>query len=124
MSVVDDTMIAGMSAGRPRYHAAAMWNRHTWTSIFLAFFLVALFPSCFYGALQRAQVVTNNTEEEHREHQEKAGERTKLAANARPPTPLLRRHAPAYAAIEPVPPLALETRYIPHPSRFSVRRLI
>jgi hypothetical protein len=100
-----------------------MWNRHTWTSALLAFFLVALFPSCFYGALQRAQVVTNNTEEEHREHQEKIEEKTKVA-QTRPPSAPARRHAPAYTRIEPVPPLALVTRYVLHPSKFSVRRLI
>jgi hypothetical protein len=94
----------------------------TWTWLF-AIYLVTALPACFYGALSRAQVVGPTTEEEHREHVEKKAvasdeARTRpIGAARRATVRITRPEAPAYQ-------LRIVDLYIPHPSRFSVRRLI
>lgn len=93
-----------------------------WTWLF-AIYLVTTLPACFYGALQRAQVVGPTTEEEHREHVEKKAV-TAAEARARPPTAARRSSVQISRPDAPVYRLRVVDLYIPHPSRFSVRRLI
>jgi hypothetical protein len=93
-----------------------------WTWLF-AIYLVTTLPACFYGALSRAQVVGPTTEEEHREHVEKKVV-AEAEARTRPPTAARRASVRISRPDSPVYQLRIVDLYIPHPSRFSVRRLI
>jgi hypothetical protein len=108
-----------------------MSGRHVWLRVLLAVFLVALFPPCFYGALQRAQLINNvgnlPEEEHHREDHSKLTAHAPLAARTRAPAPSGGDSKATAPLVRPAPaaaPARYVTRYIPHPSRFSERRLI
>ena len=112
-----------------------MLRKHlpTWLSACLAVFLVLVLPSCWYGALERAAVLTlqgptnANSTEEREEHQEQDDdERDALGTRPPPPDRAPERPAPTRIAIvtTSAPLLAsASVAPVPHPAQFSVRRL-
>jgi hypothetical protein len=101
-------------------------------SALLAFFLVLVLPSCWYGALTRAAVLgsdgpsSSNNNEEREEHQETSEEEV-VAVGTRPPPPerVERVETVVLAPVLlPVPTKLVSVALPPHPAQFSVRRLI
>jgi hypothetical protein len=100
----------------------------------LSIFMVALLPACFYGGLLRAELAGSpgNGNEEHREEHREGAERLEemkdVAPRVRRPVAI---HRPAQPVLvwgpPPAAPRIVEPDldpYIPHPSRYSERRLI
>lgn len=128
MRYLRDTVIAG--CGRHATAVRPSTSRKAWSSLLLAIFMVALLPACFYGGLLRAEVVgsSSNSNEEHREEHREEAERLEELKNTsprvRPPVAILPPARPVLVRCEPVAAPRLVNPYIPHPSRYSERRLI
>lgn len=122
---------SGITARLGRFRRSLVRPLHL-TSVLLSIFMVAALPACFYGSLLRAGVAAsnnanNNEEHRHEEHREQEdgveGLETVTPRARMPVAP--RRPAPlAHRWIQPVAIPRLVDPYIPHPSRFSERRLI
>lgn len=111
-----------------------MYSKHlnTWLAALIAGFLVLVLPSCWYGALARAQALnlqgpsSSNNNEEREEH-ERGEEEQRQALGTRPPPParssartsVLRCVAATHTPAIRVASVAA----VPHPAQFSIRRL-
>jgi len=111
-----------------------MYTKHlnTWLAALIAVFLVLVLPSCWYGALTRAQAQnlqgpsTSNSNEEREEH-ERHDEDERQALGTRPPPPArqsARTSAPRIVVAPRAPAiLVASVAPVPHPAQFSIRRL-
>lgn len=126
----------GISSARTQFRPAVSTRQRnlTWISVVVALFMVAVLPACWYGAQTRAFLQgalapagsNANSNEEHREHEEGAEEGAELLARSSEPlTPprvvaVQRADRPRHDDVTP----RIVHLYIPHPSRYSERRLI
>ena len=98
----------------------------------MALFLVLVLPACWYATLSRATLLgteapsSSNSNEEREEHQE-SGEDEVVAVGTRPPPPERVERAPSVVVVPVIVPVVTKLVSVapaPHPSQFSVRRLI
>lgn len=101
-----------------------------WSSLLLSIFMMVVLPAPFFGAVIAAHHTepagTGTETEDHRGHDECADELQGVAARAQHPAPPRRSTPPIRIRIR-APRLAaqrLVDLYIPHPARFSERRLL
>lgn len=123
--------VAGIERRQCVFRRLLVLDRVRLTSLLIATFLVALFPVCFYGALTRAAAASTqapsngNTNEEHREeHRGEHEKKVEATVRATPPTP--HRHE-LELRIQIVPSTrfsSIVSLHVPHPSRYTERRLI
>ncbi len=111
-----------------------MYTKHlnTWLAALIAGFLVLVLPSCWYGALARAQALnvqgpsSSNNNEEREEH-ERGEETQRQALGTRPPPPArtsARTLAARFVAAQPAPTILVASlAHVPHPAQFSIRCL-
>ena len=109
-----------------RWFWPTMSRPHLWTSLLLALLMVVVAPLCSYAALAQVQTQAQSSglpNEEHREHEHRTEVTAQAPFEARP-LPAARRELHTSYKRTSVPPVRLVDLHIPHPSRFSVRRLI
>lgn len=128
MRYLRDTEIS--DRGTPATVVPPSASKRAWSSALLSIFMVVVLPACFYGGLLRAEIVSSsgNSNEEHREEHREEAERLEELKDVAPriwrPVTFHRAPRPVSIQFEPVAAQRSVNPYIPHPSRYSERRLI
>ena len=105
-------------------------TRTTWVAALLSLFLVLVLPACVTGALVRAKAVpgqtsSNGNTNEEREERDSVEEIEVVRRASRPPDDLVSPPPSevSYLATPPPKEVVAKLAPIPHPSRYSERRL-